>query len=44
MQEIKDKIAPGYDADLTIEEEMEFSVTEEILQEKNKITPYAGKL
>ncbi len=44
MQKSKGKIAPGYDADLTIwNDEMEFIVKEEIIHHKNKMTPYMGK-
>ncbi len=38
------KIAVGYDADLVVwDDKKEFVVTEEIIQHKNKITPYINK-
>lgn len=43
LQKSKGKIAVGYDADLVIwDDEKHFTVIEEIIQHKNKITPYLG--
>lgn len=41
LQQTKGKIAPGYDADLIIwDDQAEFTVTNDIILHKNKITPY----
>ncbi len=44
LQNHKGKIAIGYDADIVVwDDEREFIITEEIIQHKNKITPYMHK-
>ena len=43
-QNSKGKIAKGYDADLTVwDEKSSFTVTENIIEHKHKITPYLNK-
>ena len=44
LQKSKGKIAVGYDADFVIwDDEKRFTVAEEIIQHKNKITPYINQ-
>ena len=44
MQKNRRKIEAGYDADLVIwDDEKEFSVTGEIIQQRHKITPYLNR-
>ncbi len=44
MQKSKGKIAKGYDADIIVlDEKRSFSVTEDIIQHKHKITPYLNE-
>ena len=44
MQKSKGKIAKGYDADIIVlDEKRTFSVTEDIIQHKHKITPYLNE-
>ena len=43
-QNIKGKIAKGYDADLVVwDPEQKFTVTESMIHHKHKITPYLGE-
>lgn len=44
MQNVKGKIAKGYDADLIVwDDEKTFTVTEDIIHHKHKITPYLNE-